>query len=79
MYARVSKCECVCSCISFPLLLPYAPTNDRNMNQRSLFIIPKTLIRLLSTDMCIPADIITRCLVFCLGDRKTCLWAQLQK
>lgn len=42
----------------------------------TFLIIQNTLI-MLSTGMCIPADIITRCLVFYLGDREMCLWAQL--
>lgn len=69
--------ECQYSSISFFLFFPYAPPNDRNMNQWSLFIIENILIRLLSADMCSAADIITRCLVFSLGERKTRLWLQV--
>lgn len=48
------------------------------MNSDMLLVIQNTL-RQLSATMCSPADIITRCLVFGLGNRETCLWALLQR
>lgn len=69
----MSLSESVCVHAYLFFFYPYAPPNDRNMNQWSLFIFENMLIRLLSADMCILSDIITRCRVFCLGDRKTSL------
>lgn len=87
--------ECVCQCVSLSewvsvCVHAYLFLYSVHMPQIrmgtwitqwswSSLIIQNTLISRLSTGMCIPADIITRCLVFCLGNRETCLWAQLQQ
>lgn len=74
---HVSLCECVC--VIMHIFFLFFCSYNRAMNQWSLFIIHNSHIWLLAADMCITADIITRCLVFLfffpfsLGDRKSSL------